>query len=101
VPYIWSNNMEVNKKVMTSSPAVYEIMGQAYADNGLKLLAVFPEGWQYWSSNKPLRAMGDFRNFKIRIMNDPAGRLGPALQKEPVGRSARMEPGNLPLRRLR
>ena len=71
VPYIWSNNMEVNKKVMTSSPAIYEIMGRAYADHGLRLLAVFPEGWQYWSSNKPLRAMGDFKNFKIRIMNDP------------------------------
>ena len=71
VPYIWSNNMEVNKKVMTSSPAIYEIMGRAYADHGLRLLAVFPEGWQYWSSNKPLRSLGDFRNFKIRIMNDP------------------------------
>jgi len=71
VPYIWSNNMEVNKKVMTSSPAIYEIMGRAYADHGLKLLAVFPEGWQYWSSNKPLRDLGDFNNFKIRIMNDP------------------------------
>ena len=71
VPYVWSNDMEVNKKVMTSSQAVYEIMGQAYADHGLGLLAVFPEGWQYWSSNKPLRAMGDFKNFKIRIMNDP------------------------------
>jgi len=71
VPYIWSNNMEVNKKVMTSSPAIYEIMGQAYADHGLALLSVFPEGWQYWSSNKPLRTLDDFRNFKIRIMNDP------------------------------
>jgi TRAP-type C4-dicarboxylate transport system substrate-binding protein len=71
VPYIWSNNMEVNKKIMTSSKAIYEIMGRAYADHGMKLLAVFPEGWQYWSSNKPLRNMDDFKNFKIRIMNDP------------------------------
>ena len=71
VPYIWSNNMEVNKKVMTSSKAIYEIMGKAYADHGMQLLAVFPEGWQYWSSNKPLRTMDDFKNFKIRIMNDP------------------------------
>ncbi len=71
VPYIWSSNMEINKKIMTSSPALYEILGAAYAKNGMKLLAVFPEGWQYWSSNKPLRKLEDFKNLRIRIMADP------------------------------
>jgi len=71
VPYIWSDNMEVNKKIMTTSPALYEILGAAYAKNGMKLLAVFPEGWQYWSSNKPLRTLDDFKNLRIRIMADP------------------------------
>jgi TRAP-type C4-dicarboxylate transport system substrate-binding protein len=71
VPYIWSNDMEVNKKLMTSSKAIYEILGKAYQDHGLKFLAIFPEGWQYWSSNKPLRNIKDFDNLKIRIMNDP------------------------------
>jgi TRAP-type C4-dicarboxylate transport system substrate-binding protein len=56
---------------MTSSKAIYEIMGKDYADHGMKLLAIFPEGWQFWSSNKPLRNLDDFKNFKIRIMNDP------------------------------
>jgi len=71
VPYIWSNDMEVNKELMTSSKALYEILGAAYEKNGMKLLAVFPEGWQYWSSNKPLRKIDDFKNLRIRIMADP------------------------------
>lgn len=71
VPYIWSNDMEVNKKVMTSSPALYSILGAAYEKNGMKLLAIFPEGWQQWSSNKPLRKLEDFKNLRIRIMADP------------------------------
>jgi TRAP-type C4-dicarboxylate transport system substrate-binding protein len=71
VPYIWSNNMEVNKELMTKSKALYEILGAAYEANGMKLLAIFPEGWQYWSSNKPLRNLDDFKNLRIRIMSDP------------------------------
>ncbi|MDR2368360.1 MAG: TRAP transporter substrate-binding protein DctP [Deltaproteobacteria bacterium] len=71
VPYIWSNDMEVNKQLMTSSKALYEILGKSYEANGMKLLAIFPEGWQYWSSNKPLRNLDDFTNLRIRIMNDP------------------------------
>ena len=71
VPYIWSNDMEVNKELMTKSKALYDILGAAYEKNGMKLLAIFPEGWQYWSSNKPLKTMDDFKNFRIRIMADP------------------------------
>ncbi|UQZ89839.1 C4-dicarboxylate ABC transporter [Deltaproteobacteria bacterium Smac51] len=71
VPYIWSNDMEVNKELMTKSPALYEILGAAYEKNNMKLLAIFPEGWQYWSSNKPLRNLDDFKNLRIRIMADP------------------------------
>lgn len=71
VPYIWSNDMEVNKELMTKSKALYDILGAAYETNGMKLLAIFPEGWQYWSSNKPLRTLDNFKNFRIRIMADP------------------------------
>ena len=71
VPYIWSNDMEVNKQLMTNSKALYEILGAAYEKSNMKLLAIFPEGWQYWSSNKPLRTIDDFKNFRIRIMADP------------------------------
>ncbi|MDR0355911.1 MAG: TRAP transporter substrate-binding protein DctP [Deltaproteobacteria bacterium] len=71
VPYIWSNDMEVNKELMTNSKALYEILGASYEANGMKLLAIFPEGWQYWSSNKPLRKIEDFDNLRIRIMSDP------------------------------
>lgn len=71
VPYIWSSDMEVNKEIMTKSKAIFEILGGAYAKNNMQLLALFPEGWQQWSSNKPLRTIDDFKNLRIRIMADP------------------------------
>ena len=71
MPYIWSNDMEVNKKLMLDSPSLYGIMGDAYAKNNMKLLGIFPEGWQYWSSNKPLRTLADFDKLRIRVMSDP------------------------------
>ncbi len=71
VPYIWSNDMEINKELMTNSKAIFDILGAAYAKNNMQLLALFPEGWQQWSSNKPLRTLDDFKNLRIRIMADP------------------------------
>jgi TRAP-type C4-dicarboxylate transport system substrate-binding protein len=71
VPYIWSSDMEINKKLMTGSKAIFDLLGAAYARNNMKLLAIYPEGWQQWSSNKPLRTLDDFKNLRIRIMADP------------------------------
>jgi len=71
MPYVWSNDMEVNKKLMLDSPSLYGIMGDAYAKNNMQLLGIFPEGWQYWSSNKPLRTLADFDKLRIRVMSDP------------------------------
>ena len=71
LPFIWSADNEINSKIMASSPALYEILGQACEKSGLKLLAVFPEGWQIWSSNIPLRTPADFKNLRIRVMADP------------------------------
>jgi TRAP-type C4-dicarboxylate transport system substrate-binding protein len=71
VPFVWSRDNAVNSKIMESSPALYEILGKAIDEKGMKLLSVFPEGWQIWSSNKPLKTPEDFKNLRIRVMADP------------------------------
>lgn len=71
LPFIWSDNMSVNRYVMENSVAIYELMDREYAKHNLKLLGIFPEGWQIWSANKPLRKPEDFQNFRMRIMGDP------------------------------
>lgn len=71
LPFIWSDKMEVNKEVMTNSVAIYNLLEKEYEKHNLKLLGVFPEGWQVWTANKPLRKPEDFKNFRMRIMGDP------------------------------
>jgi TRAP-type C4-dicarboxylate transport system substrate-binding protein len=71
LPFIWSDRMEVNKDVMKNSVAIYKLLDVEYEKHNLKLLGVFPEGWQIWTANKPLRKPDDFKNFRMRIMGDP------------------------------
>lgn len=71
LPFIWSDKMEVNKEVMKNSVAIYDLLQKEYEKHNLKLLGVFPEGWQIWTANKPLRTPADFENFRMRIMGDP------------------------------
>lgn len=71
LPFIWSDKLEVNKEVMKNSVAIYELLQKEYEKHNLMLLGVFPEGWQIWTANKPLRKPADFENFRMRIMGDP------------------------------
>ena len=69
--YIWSDNLETNKYVMENSEAIYQDMSKLYTEKNLRLLSVFHEGWQIWTSNKSLRKPEDFKGVKIRVMGDP------------------------------
>ena len=69
--YLWSDNMKVNKEVMADSEAIYGDLSNIYNDKGLKLLTVFHEGWQIWTSNKKITEPADFKGVKIRVMGDP------------------------------
>ena len=69
--YLWSQNMEVNKEVMANSDAIYNDLSQLYNEKNLKLLSVFHEGWQIWTSNKKITQPKNFDGVKIRVMGDP------------------------------
>lgn len=59
------------RRVLAESPALYDLMGSAYKEKSLHLLAVIHEGWMVWTGNKPLRNTDDFAGFKMRTMVSP------------------------------
>jgi tripartite ATP-independent transporter DctP family solute receptor len=69
--YLWSDNLEVNKYVMENSDAIYNDLSKIYNKKDLKLLTVFHEGWQIWTSDKKITKPVDFEGVKIRVMGDP------------------------------
>lgn len=71
IPYLLSENDDVNKAVLRGSPVLYGAVGAELEARGLKLLSVYPEGEMVWTTNRPVRGPADFDNFKMRTMNSP------------------------------
>ena len=71
VPYLLSDDNEVNKKVLTESPVIYEDLQDDFEDKSLRLLTMYPEGEMVWTANKEVRSPEDFDNFKMRTMVSP------------------------------
>lgn len=71
IPYLLSENNEVNKKVLTESETIYEDLGQKLEEKGLELLTMYPEGEMVWTANKEIRKPEDFSGFKMRTMVSP------------------------------
>ncbi len=71
IPYLLSQNNEVNKKVLTESETVYGPIAEDLKDKNLKLLTMYPEGEMVWTTNKEIRKPEDFKNFKMRVMVSP------------------------------
>ena len=71
IPYLLSENDEVNKDVLQGSAVLYGEVGGELEKRGLKLLSVYPEGKMVWTTNRPVHTPEDFENFKMRTMNSP------------------------------
>lgn len=69
--FLFSNNMEVNKKVLNTSKAFSEKLAAVYEAKGIKPLAFWTEGFMDWTSNRPLTKISDFQGFKMRTMQAP------------------------------
>ena len=69
--FIFSDDNEVNRAVLGGSRALRELIDRLYQRKGLKFLALFPEGWQVWTTGKPIRRPEDFDGLKIRVMTAP------------------------------
>lgn len=69
--FVFSEDPEVNRRVLTAGGPLRALLGEAYRDHGLHLLAIVPEGWMVWTADRPLRSPEDFRGLKIRTMVSP------------------------------
>ncbi|NIZ01625.1 TRAP transporter substrate-binding protein [Thalassospira lucentensis] len=71
VPYLLSQDNEVNKKVLSSSPTIYDDLGKDFVSKGLKLFTMYPEGEMVWTTKKPVEKPADFDGVKFRVMTSP------------------------------
>lgn len=71
IPYLLSQNNEVNKKILTDSKTIYEDLAGDLEKKGLKLLTMYPEGEMVWTANKPIHKPEDLEGFKMRTMVSP------------------------------
>jgi len=69
--FIFSENNEINKEVLARGQPLHESLTKLYRKKGLGLLALFPEGWQVWTTQKPIHTPKDFRGLKMRVMTSP------------------------------
>jgi tripartite ATP-independent transporter DctP family solute receptor len=71
VPYLLSQDNQVNLKVLTESPTIYGPMADKLKTRNLRLLSMYPEGEMVWTTNKVVRKPADFDNVKMRVMASP------------------------------
>ncbi len=69
--YLLSENNEVNKRILSESPTIYEDLQEEFSGSGLQLLAMYPEGDEVWTANKEIRSPEDLQGFKMRTMVSP------------------------------
>ena len=65
--YFFPKDMEVVREVMNKGN-VMKLLGEKFYEQNLDPLATFTEGWQIWTSNRPLKTPADFNGFKMRVM---------------------------------
>jgi tripartite ATP-independent transporter DctP family solute receptor len=71
IPYLLSQNGEVNKEVLAESDTLYDSLEDDFEEQDLKLLTMYPEGEMVWTANKEIRSPEDFDGFKMRTMVSP------------------------------
>lgn len=71
VPYLLSQDNQVNLKLLTESPTIYGPVADKLKTRNLRLLSMYPEGEMVWSTNKEIRQPADFANVKMRVMASP------------------------------
>ena len=69
--FIFSENDEVNKEVLGRGRPLHKSLAKLYRQKGLELLALYPEGWQVWTTQKSVHNPDDFRGLKMRVMTSP------------------------------
>ena len=68
--FVFSDEAEVNREALRD-PELRQTFDTLYRDKGFRLLSVFQEGWQVWTTRKEIRAPQDFSGVRMRVMTSP------------------------------
>jgi TRAP-type C4-dicarboxylate transport system substrate-binding protein len=71
IPYLMPTDMDTVIKFFRTSEAINEDFPELYAEKGLELLKMYPEGEMVVTVDEPVTKPEDFSNKKIRVMTNP------------------------------
>jgi len=71
IPYLMPTDKDTVITFFRKSRAINEMFPELYAEKGLELLAMYPEGEMVITVDEPVTSPEDFRNKKIRVMTNP------------------------------
>lgn len=69
--YLFPGNDDILNRVLNESKAITEMINEKYYNNNIKILDWFHEGYNVWTSDRPITKPEDFKGFKIRTMASP------------------------------
>lgn len=68
IPFLFSDNLEVNRKVLNESEALYGPLAEKYEEKGLVPFKFWLEGFMWWTANKEITTPDDMSGVKMRTM---------------------------------
>jgi len=71
VPYLLPNDTETLASFFKNSEAINEMFPKLYAEQGLELLTMFPEGEVAITTKEPFKTPDDLDEVKVRTMTNP------------------------------
>ncbi|MGC9368761.1 MAG: TRAP transporter substrate-binding protein DctP [Paracoccaceae bacterium] len=71
VPYLLPQDTEKLGKFFRTSKAINEMFPELYAEQGLELLTMFPEGEVAMTTKEPVSGPADLDEVKFRVMTNP------------------------------
>ncbi len=71
VPYLLPQDEETLQTFFRESKAINEIFPELYAEQGLELLTMFPEGEVCMTTQEPVTSPADLNEVKFRVMTNP------------------------------
>lgn len=71
VPYLLPQEGEALNEFFRTSVAINELFPEVYAEHGLELLTMYPEGEVVMTTKQPVRSPADLNDQNIRVMTNP------------------------------
>lgn len=71
IPYLLPTDQDTVIEFFNTSEAINEMFPELYAEQGLELLQMYPEGEMILTTDEPVRSPADLQGMNIRTMTNP------------------------------